>query len=213
MNQTIYKFLKKCKVRYQRIRYALTQDKTQLYGGKFYEVGVSSVPEFVWVLCSHFNPRSVVDVGCGRGEFLYHFSLRGVEVKGYEGSLYAVKHTLVHKDYVERVDLVREINPGVKYDLALCLEVAEHIEGRSSQVLVKTLTNLSDTIVFTAAPPGQGGHYHINERPYGFWIELFKNKRFELDRELTEVIKGELERLRVPYWYRRNLLVFRRGSE
>ncbi|MCA9789386.1 MAG: hypothetical protein KC462_06410, partial [Cyanobacteria bacterium HKST-UBA05] len=55
------------------------------------------------------------------------------------------------------------------FDLAMCVEIAEHIPNRCSRQLVKTLTKASDTVFFTAAPPGQGGVGHINEQPQAFW--------------------------------------------
>jgi len=45
--------------------------------------------------------------------------------------------------------------PAHKFDLCLCLEVAEHINGRYSDALVDTLVGSSFTILFTAAPVGQ----------------------------------------------------------
>jgi hypothetical protein len=68
-----------------------------------------------------------------------------------------------------------------KFDLAMSIEVAEHILPEKSEVLVDNIVNASSKyIIFTAASPGQGGEGHINERERDFWIDLFKKRGFEI---------------------------------
>ena len=55
-----------------------------------------------------------------------------------------------------------------KFETALCLEVAEHLEETSSSLLIKMLTAHADTIVFSAPCPGQNGQHHVNCQ----WPEL-----------------------------------------
>ena len=96
--------------------------------------------------------------------------------------------------------------------MALCLEVAEHIEKKFSKVLVKNASLLSDVVMFTSAPPGQGGHFHLNEQPKEFWINLWNEADFELISDLTEKLKKEFHEKNILWWYNQNLLIFKRKS-
>lgn len=215
---SFYRFLKKCKVKYQKAKYKLFKvvgnEKDIIYNTKFFEKNLKwNIPiayELVGILIKYFNPHSVVDVGCGNAEFLWQFQKRGIEIKGYEGSHFALEKSLVNKKYIELFDIRSLINSLQKYDLALCLEVAEHIEKPYSEILVDNLANLSDTVIFTAASPGQGGHFHINEQPKEFWINIWNKKGFRYFDELTETIKEEFKTKNILSWYYNNLMVFKR---
>ena len=50
------------------------------------------------------------------------------------------------------------------YDLAISLEVAEHLSSESANMFIACLTNMSDIVLFSAAIPGQGGENRINEQ-------------------------------------------------
>lgn len=50
-----------------------------------------------------------------------------------------------------------------RFDLVLCLEVAEHLPASAADTLVRSLTGLGNVIAFSAAIPFQGGANHVNE--------------------------------------------------
>jgi 2-polyprenyl-3-methyl-5-hydroxy-6-metoxy-1,4-benzoquinol methylase len=49
-----------------------------------------------------------------------------------------------------------------KYELAICLEVAEHLNSSAAVNLVRSIINLSDTIVFSAVYNMQGTEHPTN---------------------------------------------------
>ena len=214
----IYRFLKKCKVGYQTLKYHLFtligKDKELIYNRSFFDKNLEwNIPiatTVVDTLIKYFHPNSVVDVGCGNAEFLYQFQKRGVTIKGYDGSHYAVDRALVDKKFIELFDLRNQIDSSQRYDLALCLEVAEHIERRYSKILIDSLAKLSDIVIFTAATPGQGGHFHINEQPKEFWIEIFSENDFIFDAEITKKVASDMEKKGVLSWYCKNLAILRK---
>lgn len=165
------------------------------------------------VLDKYFHPRSVVDVGCGTAEYLAEFQKKGIKIKGYEGSVSALKQAKVELRYIQKADLRNVINSNQRYDLALCLEVAEHIESRYSKNLLDTLTNLSDTVVFTAATPGQGGHFHINEKPREFWIKAWQERNYVYKEDAAQALKEEMHKNHVLRWYLDNLMIFSKGGK
>ncbi len=163
------------------------------------------------VLMRHFAPRSVVDIGCGTGLYLAAFAARGAEVKGYDGSEAAARKSPV-KDKIAIRDLEKYLPADKKYDLCLSIEVAEHLRPRAADAFVDTLAGFSDTIVFTAATPGQGlaDIGHINEQPHEYWIGKFAERGFGLEEDLTEEIKEEMAKRQVIWWVPKNLMVFKK---
>ena len=122
---------------------------------------------------------SVVELGCGGGWFLKEFMEIGVTVNGYDGAFAAIAKCWengISSHIVKYADLRKPIIPKQKYDIALCTEVAEHIEIPFSSVLVQNLVNHSDLVWFSTEEPDTNRPHvhHPNERPYKFWIKLFE---------------------------------------
>jgi hypothetical protein len=156
-----------------------------------------------------FQPKTVCDVGCGLGAFLSVFKKSGVQkVKGFDGEWadrQAVSQYLDDNEF-GLIDL-EGTYPSVseKFDLVLNLEVAEHVSDKNSDNLVSFLTGLGDTIIFSAAIPGQGGYKHINEQWEEYWEEKFNKKGFKKYDIIRHKIFSNKE---IIYWYRQNILVY-----
>jgi SAM-dependent methyltransferase len=149
------------------------------------------------------HPRSVVDVGCGIGTFLAVFKENGVdEILGLEGEWLDTKNLEVSKDKILITDLEKPFSHDKKFDLALCIEVAEHLSESSADTIVNTLTGLSDIILFSAALPGQGGQNHINEQWAQYWQEKFAKKGYRFYDEIRRKIWNNPE---IDWWYKQNM--------
>jgi hypothetical protein len=153
--------------------------------------------------------KSVVDVGTGTGTWLnVSADLGAKKIKGYDGYLTDNKLLEIPTDCFEVHDLEKSIYSDEFYDLALCLEVGEHIDKKFSSSLVSTLCNLSDNVLFSAAIPGQLGVGHINEQWPEYWIKLFHEKGFNC----IDIIRPKIwTDSSIPFWYRQNSLVFSKG--
>ena len=92
-----------------------------------------------------------------------------------------------------------------RYGLAICLEVAEHINQDKADHFVDFLTALSDQILFSAAIPGQGGNGHVNEQWPAYWIERFRKKGYAACDTIRPAIWSDP---RIPWWYRQNTILF-----
>ncbi len=150
---------------------------------------------------------SAVDVGCGTGVWLSILKERGVEtIQGYDGEWVLRAGALqIPRECFQPVDLNEPWDVGRRYDLAISVEVAEHLQPASSAAFVHSLTRLSDVVLFSAAVPGQGGDHHINERWPTYWAELFGSEGYEV----VDVLRGMIwDDARIGYWYRQNLLLF-----
>lgn len=160
------------------------------------------------------QPRSVVDVGCGIGTFLHVCKDLGVsEVLGVDGDWVdrnlLFGHITSHE--FRTVDLTAEMPLDLpKYDLAICLEVAEHLEDSHAAALVKTLVNASDCVLFSAAIPGQGGQNHANEQWPEYWAALFSSHDYILADVIRPLVWDEP---RISWWYRQNCFLAVRSDK
>jgi Methyltransferase domain len=153
------------------------------------------------------NISSVLDIGCARGTWLRKWSEVGiVDLHGVDGD-YIDRQTLELPDLMfTAVDLNGSFDLGRQFDLVQSLEVGEHIEASASETFVESLVRHARRyILFSAAPPGQGGEYHVNERPYEFWRQKFERRGFVTVDAVRPAIA---EDKRISYWYRYNMLIF-----
>lgn len=157
-----------------------------------------------------FSPSSVLDVGCGRGVWLAAWKRRGVpEVLGLDGDYVDPASRRVAPEEFRVADLAQPFQLGRRFDLVQCLEVAEHLPAASADGLVASLVCHGEVVLFSAAPPGQGGEHHVNERPLGFWAARFAAHGFDAYDCVRPAIRDVPE---IEPWYRYNTLLFASGK-
>jgi SAM-dependent methyltransferase len=156
------------------------------------------------------GPATAVDVGCGTGFILAELAARGVEVRGVEGSRHAIERSPI-ADRIVRANLERGVPELGRFDLAICIEVAEHLPERAARPLVAGLARLSDRVVFTAATPGQGGTHHVNEQPRAYWERLFAEHDLAAADETLASLRADIAEIPEPRWMHANLAVFERA--
>lgn len=166
--------------------------------------------EIVPELIRKVRPKSVIDVGCGIGTWLAIFEKEGIQdYLGIDGEYVEVKSLLFDPKKFVPIDLNAPFQFNRKFDLVVCLEVAEHLEASSAKHFIRSLAALGNVIVFSAAIPGQGGQNHINEQFPDYWIELFA----EMDFVVSDDIRMSFwNNKNVEWWYRQNLVVFTKGN-
>jgi len=151
--------------------------------------------------------QSVVDVGGGTGAWLRAFQAHGAEriLLLDEGAV--EPDLLIESSSFRATNLNRPLGPLGRFDLAVCVECAEHLDSESAQPLVEALTSASDVVAFAAAVPGQGGKGHINEQWPDYWAALFAERGF-LRRDVVRprIIRDH----EIPWWYRQNLFLYAR---
>jgi SAM-dependent methyltransferase len=158
------------------------------------------------IVLGFLQPKSVVDVGCGTGEFLSVFKEEGIKnIFGLDGPWVNTDKLRIQKEYFKHVDLEKPVHINKKFDLAVSLEVAEHLSKDSATTFVNTLTSFSPIILFSAAIPFQGGLHHINEQWPEYWVNLFAKKNYvPIDCIRKKIWKND----DVSFWYSQNILLF-----
>jgi SAM-dependent methyltransferase len=164
------------------------------------------------------HPKSVLDVGCGEG----WWARTGVEegyvdsATGIDGPWGGAAIDEVEADYhidfmameldhhsLDTTAPVPVDTLGRRFDLAICLEVAEHLY--EPDALVKWLTKCADVVVFSAAIPGQPGAGHVSCRWQKQWAEAFEAVDDWIAAD--SVRPGIWYEPRIEWWYRQNVFV------
>lgn len=152
--------------------------------------------------------KSILDVGCGLGTWLHVSKKLGVnDVLGIDSEFVNIdllKKYIALEEYVS-LDLKKPFSMNRRYDLVLCLEVAEHISEEFSDILVENLINHSDLVLFSAAIPFQGGQNHINEQWPFYWAEKFSKFGYKL----YDIIRPSIwENKKIEFWYKQNIFIY-----
>lgn len=140
---------------------------------------------------------SMLEAGCGGGWFTKEFLDRGVDLVAIEGTHAGIARTLqrgVPEARLLRHDLRRPLRLNRRFQMAVCTEVAEHLECPFAGQLVQTLVDHSDVIWFSFEAPGtnEAHYHHTNEQPPKFWVNLFKFHDYT-GIALPEALCAELE--------------------
>jgi SAM-dependent methyltransferase len=172
-----------------------------------------AIAHWIW---NNLRPRRVVDFGCGNAFILQTLRRLSpwIEVTGVDGSeaALAVAEPEI-RPFLRLGDLTRRLELGIGLaDLVISTEVAEHLPPGAAETFVGTICRHSgDTVLFTAAPPGQSDPRHVNMQPPGYWRELFAAQGFEPRPELVQSYQRELDgEIRVARWLWTNMQIFRR---
>jgi SAM-dependent methyltransferase len=169
-------------------------------------VATRSAQAIVPILEDALHPRSVLDLGCGRGAWLEVWKANGAaEVVGVDGDYVDRSDLAIDQSEFRALDLGDTIDLQRRFDLVESVEVAEHLPESRARDFVVDLCRHGDAVLFGAAPPGQGGEHHINEQPYAYWRTFFE----ELGYEPFDCIRPQVASRRdVAPWYRYNTLLY-----
>jgi hypothetical protein len=149
--------------------------------------------------------NSVVDLGGGTGAWLREFQNHGVRQVLLVDCPEARPLLLIDPAAFRACDLNRTLPTLSGFDLAVCVECAEHLRPDRAEPLVACLTAAADLVVFSAAIPWQGGKGHVNEKLADYWKCLFARHGFTRHDVLRPRIIHDSE---VAFWYRQNLFLY-----
>lgn len=169
------------------------------------ETALQAADEILPVVMKLTKAKTILDIGCGQGA--WGVSIDPENYFGIDGDY--VKKLLVDRTQFKAIDLSKPFDIGKKFDLVICMEVAEHLPEESADAFIDSICKHADTVLFSAAIPGQGGNNHLNEQWQSYWAEKFKQKnlhRHEI-RDLFWTNK------KIPYYYKQNMMLFTRNAE
>ena len=181
------------------------------YDANFYDsaatdLGRTSAAVVADEVLRYVSPSSLIDLGCGNGSWTSAFAERGVsDYLGIDGPWVDPAWLSIPVDHFRHDDLAVGASIDRTYDLAISVEVAEHLPQASADGFVATITRASPVVLFSAAIPYQGGTGHVNEQWPSYWKAKFAAHGFVP----VDVLRRRLwEREDIAYYYRQNLTFF-----
>ena len=189
------------------------EDKGRHYNTKFYRelaAAQNSAREVLPIIFQVVKPTSMVDIGCGTGNWLASAMEFGVrDVLGIDGDWVDKAQLAIPPENFRARDLAAPLKLDRRFDLAISFEVAEHLPEAAAHTFIQSLCDASDVIAFSAAIPGQGGRRHLNEQWPGYWAALFR----EFGYDCYDYLRPKIwENPRVAWYYAQNSLIFARGA-
>jgi SAM-dependent methyltransferase len=180
------------------------------YSPKFFGWAVekteSSADAIVPLVVERVQPRSVVDFGCGLGIWLQAFARHGVDdYVGVDGPWVPQDELRFPRERFVAARLEESVQLGRTFDLAVALEVAEHLPERHAADFVRNLVEHAPCVLFSAAIPHQGGTDHRNEQWPDYWAELFAAHAYVPVDSVRPLVWSNAQVL--PF-YRQNVLIF-----
>lgn len=173
-------------------------------------VSLSSAQRIVPLLLESINPQSVVDVGCGDGTWLSEFYNRGIkDILGLDGDYVGREKLLIPNELFQARDLRSNHEIPRTFDLALSMEVAEHLPKEIASAFVQFLCKLAPVVLFSAAIPGQTGVNHVNEQWQSYWVDQFATQEFAA----VDCIRPQVwTQPQVAVWYAQNTMLYIRKT-
>src|SRR5437868_3458894 len=99
-----------------------------------------------------FAPRSFLEIGSGTG--VWTRAAVDIGVKDYcavDGPWISENDLVIAREHFVKHDLTKPLDLGRKFDLAISLEVAEHLPAHAADTILQSLTRHTDAVLFGAA--------------------------------------------------------------
>jgi len=137
-------------------------------------------------LTQMFDVDSVIDIGCGNGEYTQHFLDHGISCIGYDGSPLTPEIT---EELCSVKDFAVPQDVG-QFDLVLSLEVGEHIPQKYERVFLDNICRAARKYVCLSwAIIGQGGTGHVNCRDNWYVIQEMRKREFEFEPVMSQKLR------------------------
>lgn len=185
--------------------------ESKKYNKEFYDEmdinSIRSAEALLPIVNELIHPKSVVDVGCGTGSWLFVWSkfFNINDFVGIDGPYVKKEQLRIPKEKFLSCDLKESLDLDRRFDLVMSLEVGEHLPEATAETYVKSLGSLGNVVLFSAALPGQTGTYHINEQYPEYWAAKFtKNGFVAVDYLRDKIWRNQ----HIEFYYKQNILLF-----
>ena len=149
------------------------------------------------------NASSVVDFGCGEGDYVRCFLEHGFDCVGYDGNPDTPTLT---KGVGQVLDLSEPFDLERTFDWVVCLEVGEHIPHQYEKTFIENLMrHTKKGIILSWALKNQPGAGHFNCQNNDYIKAIFARCGYTNDLEIEKTLRESAS----ISWFKNTLMVFR----
>lgn len=118
--------------------------------------------------------HEILDVGCAYGYLVEALRRHGREAWGIDCSPWALDHASPWVRPYLSIEDIGAWQPARQWDLAVCIEVLEHVpESQADHAVGALCAAAKDGIVFSS-PRDFDAPDHVNLKPEAYWLGLFE---------------------------------------
>ena len=151
--------------------------------------------------------RSVVDFGCGTGDYVKTLLSSKIPCKGYDGNPNTPQ---LSNGVAEVLDLSQPADLKRSFDWVLSLEVGEHIPKEFETTFIENLhRHNTKGIVLSWAVKGQGGFGHFNEQNNDYIKATMAKYGYVNDVEAETKLRENSS----LWWFKNTVMVFRKQKK
>lgn len=149
-------------------------------------------------LVRDWGDTTLVDVGCGSGQYVKFLRRYGVPAIGIDGN----PNTPHFSEYCGVADFT-EAGSIPKSECVLCLEVGEHIPEEHEEMFLRSLSEAAERDLILSWFPNDGeGIGHVNPRSNDYIKSKLSDFTFD------EVATEKLRESATLWWFRISVMVF-----
>jgi cyclopropane fatty-acyl-phospholipid synthase-like methyltransferase len=148
--------------------------------------------------------NTLVDLGCGTGEYARFFRRHGIDVEAYDGNPYTEQLT---GGIGQVKDLSQPFDLQKQFKCVMSLEVGEHIPAEFEQTFLDNIIKHcidGGIIIISWAVPGQDGDGHVNCQTNDYIMQQMQQRGYYLENNLT----NQLRKAASLWWFKNTLMVF-----
>lgn len=170
----------------------------------------NSLKIFEFLLEKGVKIESAIDIGGGTGAWLKALKdLNNSRILTVDNSVFNRSGIIEENEFlkcdIKTMDIDKIIDRFGRFDIAISIETAEHIDENYAERFIDILCIASDVILFSAAIRFQGGNGHVNEQRQSYWVNLFKKK----DYVAIDCIRPHFwEDKDIHYHYKENCILY-----
>ena len=147
--------------------------------------------------------KTVVDFGCGMGDYARAFKALNLTVEAFDGN----PNTEALTDGIGHVlDLSKPFYLKKKFDAVLSLEVGEHIPAEFEVFFLDNLCkHVRKTLIISWAIKGQKGDGHVNCRNNDYIIATVCDRGFKYNKKASQELRTAATN---ASWFGYTLMIF-----
>lgn len=180
------------------------------YYSRHRSLTLSSAKKIVKLFPKFFDPRLILDIGCGTGEWIkaFQYQYPSCNFTGIDGNW--IKSNNLICNFNEFI--VADLNFGLpkniinkNYDLITCLETITDLPEKEGGKLISQICKITNLCLFSSGAPNQTHGPHKNRQWQSYWHSLFKKNGFIALDFIRPAIWNDND---VGPWYRQNCFLF-----